>query len=57
MQRRRRPPLAQRLPAHDLDITGKEIDPATGGVQILKYVVVHDCGRELNPLIAEGMVL
>jgi len=33
-----------------------EIDPATGGVRILKYVVVHDCGRELNPLIVEGMV-
>jgi len=25
-------------------------------VRILKYVVVHDCGRELNPLIVEGMV-
>jgi 2-furoyl-CoA dehydrogenase large subunit len=33
-----------------------EIDPATGGVRIVKYVVVHDCGRELNPLIVEGMV-
>ena len=25
-------------------------------MRILKYVVVHDCGRELNPLIVEGMV-
>jgi CO/xanthine dehydrogenase Mo-binding subunit len=33
-----------------------ELDPATGGVRILRYVVVHDCGRELNPLIVEGMV-
>jgi 2-furoyl-CoA dehydrogenase large subunit len=33
-----------------------EVDPATGGVRILAYVVVHDCGRELNPLIVEGMV-
>ena len=33
-----------------------EVDPATGAVRILKYVVVHDCGRELNPLIVEGMV-
>jgi len=33
-----------------------EVDPATGGVRIVKYVVVHDCGRELNPLIVEGMV-
>ncbi len=33
-----------------------EIDPGTGGVTVQKYVVVHDCGRELNPLIVEGMV-
>ncbi|HEX9822559.1 MAG TPA: xanthine dehydrogenase family protein molybdopterin-binding subunit [Methylomirabilota bacterium] len=33
-----------------------EVDPATGGVRLVKYVVVHDCGRELNPLIVEGMV-
>jgi 2-furoyl-CoA dehydrogenase large subunit len=33
-----------------------EIDQRTGEVRILKYVVVHDCGRELNPAIVEGMV-
>ena len=33
-----------------------EVDPRTGFVTILDYVVVHDCGRELNPLIVEGMV-
>jgi len=33
-----------------------EVDPGTGAVQVLDYVVVHDCGRELNPLIVEGMV-
>jgi CO/xanthine dehydrogenase Mo-binding subunit len=33
-----------------------EVDPGSGQVRILKYVVVHDCGRELNPLIVEGMV-
>jgi 2-furoyl-CoA dehydrogenase large subunit len=33
-----------------------EVHPRTGVVRILKYVVVHDCGRELNPLIVEGMV-
>jgi len=33
-----------------------EVDRKTGMVRILKYVVVHDCGRELNPLIVEGMV-
>ncbi|HSB41005.1 MAG TPA: xanthine dehydrogenase family protein molybdopterin-binding subunit [Methylomirabilota bacterium] len=33
-----------------------EVDRRTGLVKILKHVVVHDCGRELNPLIVEGMV-
>jgi 2-furoyl-CoA dehydrogenase large subunit len=33
-----------------------EVDPGTGGVSILKYVVAHDVGRELNPRIVEGMV-
>jgi 2-furoyl-CoA dehydrogenase large subunit len=33
-----------------------EIDRRTGAVRLLKHVVVHDCGRELNPLIVEGMV-
>jgi 2-furoyl-CoA dehydrogenase large subunit len=32
------------------------IDQRTGQVRILKYVVVHDCGKELNPGIVEGMV-
>jgi CO/xanthine dehydrogenase Mo-binding subunit len=33
-----------------------EVHPRTGVVTVLKYLVVHDCGRELNPLIVEGMV-
>jgi 2-furoyl-CoA dehydrogenase large subunit len=33
-----------------------EVDPRTGQVKILAYLVVHDCGRELNPAIVEGMV-
>jgi 2-furoyl-CoA dehydrogenase large subunit len=33
-----------------------EIDRQTGAIHILRYVVVHDCGRELNPAIVEGMV-
>jgi 2-furoyl-CoA dehydrogenase large subunit len=33
-----------------------DVDPLTGRVTILKYVVVHDVGRELNPRIVEGMV-
>jgi carbon-monoxide dehydrogenase large subunit len=33
-----------------------EVDPDTLGVEIKKYVVVHDCGTVINPLILEGQV-
>jgi len=33
-----------------------EVDRRTGRISILDHVVVHDCGRELNPAIVEGMV-
>jgi len=33
-----------------------EIDRGTGAVRILKYVVVHDCGKIINPLIVEGQI-
>ena len=33
-----------------------EVDPDTGGITILKYGVVHDCGTVLNPSIVEGLV-
>jgi CO/xanthine dehydrogenase Mo-binding subunit len=33
-----------------------EVDPETFTIQIHKYVVVHDCGRVINPLILEGQV-
>ncbi len=32
------------------------VDPGTGRIKIVKYVVVHDCGNLLNPLIAEGQI-
>jgi CO/xanthine dehydrogenase Mo-binding subunit len=33
-----------------------EVDPETCQVKVLKYVVVHDCGRVLNPLLVDGQV-
>ncbi len=33
-----------------------EVDPETGQIQIRKYVVVHDCGRMVNPMIVEGQI-
>ncbi|RJQ82668.1 xanthine dehydrogenase family protein molybdopterin-binding subunit [Amycolatopsis panacis] len=34
-----------------------EVDPATGKTTLLNYVVVHDCGRVLNPLVVDGQIL
>ena len=33
-----------------------EVDPESCDVRIVKYVVVHDCGRIINPTIVEGQV-
>jgi carbon-monoxide dehydrogenase large subunit len=32
------------------------VDPKTFRLEILKYVVVHDCGRIINPLVVEGQI-
>jgi carbon-monoxide dehydrogenase large subunit len=34
-----------------------EIDPETGEVGVLGYVVVHDNGRLIHPIIVEGRIL
>ena len=33
-----------------------EVDPDTGRVALLRYVVVHDCGRVINPMMLDGQV-
>jgi carbon-monoxide dehydrogenase large subunit len=33
-----------------------EIDPETGHVSVERYVVVHDCGTMLNPMIVDGQI-
>jgi aerobic carbon-monoxide dehydrogenase large subunit len=33
-----------------------EVDIGTGDVRILRYVAVHDSGRLINPMIAEGQI-
>ena len=32
------------------------VDPTTFRLEILKYVVVHDCGRVINPMVVEGQI-
>jgi carbon-monoxide dehydrogenase large subunit len=34
-----------------------EVDPDTGAVQIVKYVIGHDCGNVINPRLVDGQVL
>ncbi len=34
-----------------------EVDVETGQVRLTRYIVVHDCGRIINPLMVEGQVL
>jgi len=38
-------------------ISEVEVDVATGQVTLTRYVVVHDCGTMINPLLVEGQVL
>jgi len=33
-----------------------EVDPETGGVEMLKYVAVDDCGNVINPMIVDGQI-
>ena len=33
-----------------------EVDPETGHVRLTRYIVVHDCGRMINPMMVEGQV-
>jgi 2-furoyl-CoA dehydrogenase large subunit len=39
-----------------VDVAVVEIDRATGVLTVLDYTTVHDAGRLLNPLLAEGQV-
>ena len=34
-----------------------EVDIETGEVRILRYVVAHDCGRLINPLLVDGQII
>ena len=33
-----------------------DVDRDTGAVKLVRYVVVHDCGKVLNPIIVDGQV-
>jgi aerobic carbon-monoxide dehydrogenase large subunit len=33
-----------------------DVDPQTGAVKLVRYVVAHDCGTVINPAIVEGQI-
>ncbi len=33
-----------------------DVDPQTGSVDVVRYVVAHDAGRSINPMIVEGQI-
>jgi aerobic carbon-monoxide dehydrogenase large subunit len=33
-----------------------EVDPETAMVQVKRYLVIHDCGTMINPLLVEGQI-
>jgi carbon-monoxide dehydrogenase large subunit len=33
-----------------------DVDADTGGVKLLRYVVSHDCGHLINPVVVEGQI-
>ncbi len=42
--------------ANGTNVCEVEVDTATGAVKLLRYVVAHDCGRLINPLLVDGQI-
>jgi 2-furoyl-CoA dehydrogenase large subunit len=42
--------------AFDFHVVVAEVDPQTWEITLRKYLVVHDCGTVLNPLVVDGFV-
>jgi aerobic carbon-monoxide dehydrogenase large subunit len=45
--------LTYGMGAHAVEL---EVDPETGAVTLLRYVVVNDCGRAINPKLVAGQI-
>jgi carbon-monoxide dehydrogenase large subunit len=44
------------VPSNGIQLSHVEVDVETGLVRLLRHVVVHDCGRLVNPLLVEEQV-
>ncbi len=49
---------AKQFPTYGFDfhVVVAEVDPETFHITLRKYLVVHDCGTVLNPLVVDGFV-
>ncbi len=43
--------------SNSVHVVVAEVDAESGAVALLRYVIVHDCGNQINPGIVEGMVI
>ncbi|MGY4238363.1 carbon-monoxide dehydrogenase large subunit [Bradyrhizobium sp. USDA 4449] len=49
--------VGQNTYANGCHVVEAEVDIKTGQIWLRRYVVVHDCGKLINPLIVEGQML
>ena len=42
--------------ANATHIAEVEVDPETGKTEVLRYLVLEDCGKMINPMIVEGQI-
>jgi len=49
-------PFAGLAYTYGTHIAEVEVDPETGHVKVVNYVVVHDCGNMINPMIVDGQI-
>jgi aerobic carbon-monoxide dehydrogenase large subunit len=42
--------------ASGTNVAEVEVDVGTGGVYVRRYVVAHDCGKMINPMLVEGQI-
>jgi carbon-monoxide dehydrogenase large subunit len=47
------PPMTYANATHACEV---EVDSQTGAIRILRYVIAHDCGVEINPMIVAGQL-
>ena len=43
--------------ANGTHIAEVEVDIETGEVKVLRYLVMHDCGTVINPMVVEGQIV